>query len=79
MFQHEIESAVRQATAGRWTIESRSPKSAIATIVVDASKLRAEVERLQFTEHYQILSITCADHDDDNGCCDNCGQWANQS
>ena len=60
MFQQEIDEAVRRATAtaGRWTIEARSPQSAIATQTHAAADVKAEVRRLQFTEHYQILSIT---------------------
>lgn len=54
---HEIRDAVNRATEGRWTIEARSPRSANAVPTVDASKVKAEVSRLQ-AERYLILSIT---------------------
>ena len=41
----------------RWVITARSPRSAVAVVTVSASALKTEVARLQFTEHYLILSV----------------------
>jgi hypothetical protein len=62
MWQQGIEDAVRQAqiNCGRWTIRARSPRSAITELTVDATAVKEQVQRLQFTEGYQILAITQA-------------------
>jgi hypothetical protein len=57
MLQSEIEEAVREAGHGsEYEVEARGGRG-IGVITVRGDKLAAEVRRLQFTEHFQILSI----------------------